>query len=64
MFSFRLNTDIIFGNKHGIRTLLVLTGISTLEEERYYEKSSDDDHQVQIPDFYLPCLGDIKYLIK
>lgn len=63
-FHFRLNTDIIFGNKHGIRTILVLTGISSLEEVRYYEKSPDDNHQIQIPDFYLECLGDLEKLIK
>lgn len=61
---FRLNTDIMFGNKNGMRTILVLTGVNTLNDVHTFEKSADETSQLQVPDFYLQCLGDLRNLIK
>lgn len=64
MIGDRLNTDIMLGTKHGIRTLLVLTGINSLEDVQECQKSTDENQQLQVPDYYLPCLGDLQELIK
>lgn len=54
----------MFGNKHGIKTLLVLTGINSIEDVQKFEQSCDENQKLQIPDYYLPCLGDLKQLIQ
>ncbi|XP_054710774.1 glycerol-3-phosphate phosphatase-like [Uloborus diversus] len=64
MIGDRLNTDIMFGTKHGIKTLLVLTGINSLEDVHEYEKGSQETDQLLIPDYYLTCLGDLQQFIK
>eukprot|EP00123_Amoebidium_parasiticum_P009086 comp19227_c0_seq1/m.21991 comp19227_c0_seq1/g.21991 ORF comp19227_c0_seq1/g.21991 comp19227_c0_seq1/m.21991 type:complete len:295 (-) comp19227_c0_seq1:622-1506(-) len=52
----RLNTDIAFGNAGGLKTLLVLTGISTLEESNHC--SAD-----QRPLYVIPSIGDLVTLL-
>nr|UJH41143.1 farnesyl diphosphate pyrophosphatase [Pardosa pseudoannulata] len=64
MIGDRLNTDIMLGTKHGIRTLLVLTGINSIEDVREFEKSANEDDQLQVPDYYLDSLGDLLKLMK
>ncbi|CAL1535743.1 unnamed protein product [Lymnaea stagnalis] len=55
----RINTDIMFAKKCGIRSLLVLSGISTEDELITPSgKGSMADDQKQ-PDFYAPCLADL-----
>lgn len=48
----RLNTDIAFGLNGGMKTLLVLTGITTLDDV------NAPDNTVH-PDFYIKSLGDL-----
>jgi ribonucleotide monophosphatase NagD (HAD superfamily) len=52
----RLNTDIAFGHNGGMKTLLVLTGISQLKDVR-------DPNNTIVPDYYINSLGDLKDLI-
>jgi len=55
----RLETDIEFGKKGGLSTLLVLTGITAKEDLQ-----SDAVPQDQIPDFVTSSLGDLRILFK
>ena len=48
----RANTDMKFGRTHGMRTLLVLTGVTTREE---VSKLSDDCK----PEFFTNSIGDV-----
>lgn len=54
----------MLGTKHGIRTILVLTGINSLEDVHEFEKSTDENDKLLVPDYYLQCLGDLRNLIK
>ncbi|VDM37373.1 unnamed protein product [Toxocara canis] len=56
MIGDRMNTDIIFGRRHGIRTTLVLSGVHSLEDVRRNQK---DGHVDMMPDYYTPCLGSL-----
>lgn len=51
----RLETDIEFGKKGGLSTLLVLTGTTSKED-------LSDITQDQTPDFVTPSLGDFRVL--
>jgi ribonucleotide monophosphatase NagD (HAD superfamily) len=53
----RLNTDIAFGRNGGMKTLLVLTGISQLKDVR-------DPSNTIVPDYYINSLGDLKDHIR
>lgn len=64
MIGDKLSTDILLGTGNGLRTLLVLTGISNMEEvEKYQESNSEEDHLL-IPDYYLNCLGELGNLLQ
>lgn len=52
----RLETDIEFGKKGGLGTLLVLTGITSKEDLLSVS-------QEQVPDFVAPSLGNLRVLI-
>ena len=58
IFGDRLNTDIVAGNSAGIKTALVLTGVSTRKDvERIVKKSKVDEYL--IPDLTLESLNEI-----
>ncbi|CAH1786727.1 unnamed protein product [Owenia fusiformis] len=52
-----LKTDILMGNKCGLKSLLVLTGINSLEDAKSVMNSSSPDVQQQAPDFYIEDIG-------
>jgi len=60
---FRLDTDILLAGRCGLKSLLVLTGFSTLNEVDMKRSSSSADDHKQVPDFYLQSLADLGPLL-
>jgi len=63
MFLRRLDTDILLAGRCGLKSLLVLSGFSTLTEVKRKSTSDADDDQKQIPMYYLPSLADLVPLL-
>ena len=61
---FRLNTDILFGNNCELKTILVLTGISSLADVKSIKTSNSPDHKRSIPDFYIPGIEALRLPLK
>ncbi len=62
IFGDRLNTDILAGNRAGIKTIVVLTGVSTreiVENIKEKVKNSDEIDKNLIPDLVLNKLDEI-----
>ncbi|XP_011309344.1 phosphoglycolate phosphatase [Fopius arisanus] len=64
MIGDRANTDILFGKRCGFKTLLVLTGVSTIQDIDNWSKSNDPKNKELIPDYYTQTIGDILPHIK
>ncbi|XP_013401421.1 glycerol-3-phosphate phosphatase [Lingula anatina] len=60
----RLNTDIMWANNCGLHSIMVLTGIATLEEAQHLMTSNSIEHQKQIPEFYLDKIGDLEEFLN
>lgn len=56
----RCNTDISFGKNCQMTTLLVLSGVTKLDQLRRYEEARDPQ---LVPDFYTESVGDIMDLL-
>lgn len=54
-----LNYDILFGHNLGLQTMLVGSGVNSLNDVHLLQKSNTQDDQQLIPDVYLSTLGDI-----
>ncbi|KAG8240466.1 hypothetical protein J437_LFUL010804 [Ladona fulva] len=63
MIGDRANSDVLLGANCGFRTLLVLTGVTSLDDVDKWKKSSDPEDKKLIPDFYLNKLGDFLQLL-
>lgn len=59
-----MDTDILFATQSGLQSLLVLTGISTLDDVKKKQESKLANDKKQIPDYYLPSLADLPSLLK
>lgn len=55
----RCNTDILMGKRCSFKTLLVLSGVHSLDDVRTLEKSQSIDDQLSIPDYYTECISDL-----
>jgi len=55
MIGDRLDTDILFGKRGGVSTLLVLTGVTT-------ERDISSPSPIAVPDYILQSLGDLTLL--
>jgi 4-nitrophenyl phosphatase len=61
-FGDRLNTDILAGNKAGIKTVLVLTGVTTKDHIQKLQERKKDSEEVDMnlfPDYIIDSLTDI-----
>ncbi|KAK7918979.1 hypothetical protein WMY93_010263 [Mugilogobius chulae] len=55
----RLDTDILLGSNCGLKTLLTLTGVSTVAEAQEHLKSSCPERQGMVPDYYVESIADL-----
>ncbi len=55
----RLDTDIMLGSNCGLKTLLTLTGVSTVAEAEANQKSECPQRQKMVPDYYMESIADI-----
>lgn len=58
----RADADVLTGKRSGLQTLLVGTGIHSLDDVKRFAKSNNPDDRQMVPDFYADSLGQIKKL--
>ena len=55
----RCNTDILMGNKCSFKTLLVLSGVHSMDDVRKYQLSNQNDDQLSVPHYYTDSIADL-----
>ncbi|CAG0914321.1 unnamed protein product [Notodromas monacha] len=55
------HTDILLGKNCGLRTLLVLTGVTSEDDLDNFRRSKNESHL--LPDFFINSLGDLLHLM-
>ncbi|XP_030067964.1 glycerol-3-phosphate phosphatase [Microcaecilia unicolor] len=55
----RLDTDILMGFNCGLKTILTLTGFSSLEEAKSYQGSDCPTKRSMVPDYYVQSIADL-----
>ena len=55
----RADTDILMGKNCGLKTLMVGTGVGTLEEVRKWETVEDEQTKMLVPDFFATKLEEL-----
>ncbi|KAM6951629.1 glycerol-3-phosphate phosphatase-like [Aplochiton taeniatus] len=55
----RLDTDILLGSNCGLKTLLTLTGVSTLADAEAHQRSGSPQRLVMVPDYYVISIADL-----
>ena len=59
----RLNTDILFAGRAGFKSLLVLSGVSTMDDVHCKEKSMLDEDQRSVPNYFTASLRELGRLL-
>lgn len=60
----RLDTDILLGSNCGLKTLLTLTGVSTVAEAQEHLQSGCAQRRGMVPDFYVESIADLLPALK
>ncbi|XP_055347951.1 glycerol-3-phosphate phosphatase-like [Paramacrobiotus metropolitanus] len=60
----RLNTDILLAHKCGMKSVMALSGVSTLEEVEKYQNSSDPQEKLLVPHFFMSDINVLKELLE
>nr|XP_014343136.1 PREDICTED: phosphoglycolate phosphatase [Latimeria chalumnae] len=55
----RLDTDILLGFNCSLNTILTLTGLTSLEEAKSYQKSNCPSKRSMVPDYYVNSITDL-----
>lgn len=55
----RLDTDILLGVTCGLKTILTLTGVSTLGDVKSHQESGCEEKRNMVPDFYVDSIADL-----
>ncbi|XP_072523480.1 glycerol-3-phosphate phosphatase [Salminus brasiliensis] len=55
----RLDTDIMLGSNCGLKTLLTLTGVSTVADAEAHQRSGSPERQKMVPDYYVDSIAEI-----
>jgi|UniRef100_A0A250XZ39 phosphoglycolate phosphatase len=55
----RLDTDILLGTSCGLKTILTLTGVSTLGDVKSNQESDCMSKKKMVPDFYVDSIADL-----
>lgn len=64
MIGDRCNTDILFGKNCGLHTLVVLSGVTELEDLEKWASGTDPKQHELLADYLLPELGDLLDLLE
>lgn len=59
MIGDRANTDILLGKRCGFKTLMVLTGVNSVDDINTWKKSSSIEEKEFIPDYYTKTISDL-----
>lgn len=60
----RLDTDILFGNKNGLKTLLVMSGVTNQKMLQELSQSNDSEAKKMMPKYYANSLADFGRCMK
>lgn len=55
----RLDTDILLGSNCGLKTLLTLTGVSSVADAEAHLRSGCASRQGMVPDYYVESIADL-----
>ncbi|CAL8302256.1 unnamed protein product [Lota lota] len=55
----RLDTDIMLGTNCGLKTVLTLTGVNTLEDAQAHQGSGCPERHKMVPDYYMESIADL-----